>query len=113
VSLRQPKDEAERWVALCLMMLAIWLAALVLMAVIPSWWLYFWDSVLKKTGTFTLPVGIRTLTLPWQAVRDLIVVIWYGGALAASGLAIRAYNRRNSKVLPADEPKREATGGYK
>jgi hypothetical protein len=113
VSLRQPKDEAERWVALCLMMMAIWLALLISMAVIPSWWLYFWDSVLKKTGTFVLPLGFRKLTLQWQAVRDLIVVVWYGGALVVSGLAIREYNRRNPRVLPSGEEKREATGGYK
>ena len=34
-------------------------------------------------------------------------------ALAAFGLAIRAYNRRNPRTLPTGEEKREATGGYK
>jgi hypothetical protein len=33
--------------------------------------------------------------------------------LGAAGLAIRMYNRRNPKVLPSGEEKREVTGGYK
>jgi len=56
---------------------------------------------------------VRTLTLPMQAVRDVVVVVWYGLVLTAGGLAIRAYNKRNPKVLPSSEEKREVTGGYK
>ena len=113
MSLARPKDEGGRWVKLTLVMLAIWVVLFVTMAVIPSYWLYFADGTLKWTGKFQLPLGVRTLTLPLQAVRDMVVIIWYTVALAAAGLAIRIYNRRNPKTLPSGEEKREATGGYK
>jgi hypothetical protein len=113
MSLRRPKDEGERWVALTLVMMGIWIALFITMAVIPSYWLYFADGTLKWTGKLEVPLGVRTLSLPMQAVRDVVVVVWYGVVLGAAGLAIRAYNRRNPKVLPSGEEKREATGGYK
>src|SRR5215216_2068549 len=103
VSLVRPKDEGERWVRL----------VLITMAMIPSFWLYFADGTLKWTGKFTVPYGLGELELPMQAVRDVIVVLWYGVALVAFGLAVRAYNRRNPRTLPSGEEKREATGGYK
>ncbi len=113
MSLTRPKDEGERWVALTLVMMGIWVALFVTMAVVPSFWLYFADGTLKWTGKFEVPLGIRTLSLPMQAVRDVVVVVWYGVVLGAAGLLIRVYNRRKPKVLPAGEEKREATGGYK
>ena len=113
MSLVRPKDEGERWVRLVLLTMAIWVALFVTMAVIPSFWLYFADGTLKWTGKFTVPYGLGKLVLPMQAVRDVIVVLWYGVALAGFGLAIRAYNKRHPRTLPAGEEKREATGGYK
>jgi hypothetical protein len=113
VSLVRPKDEGERWVALTLVMMGIWVAMFVTMAVIPSFWLYFADGTLKWTGKFEVPLGVRTLTLPMQAVRDVVVVVWYGLVLTAGGLAVRMYNKRNPRVLPSGEEKREVTGGYK
>jgi hypothetical protein len=108
VSLVRPKDEGERWVRLVLITMGIWLLLFVTMAVIPSFWLYFADGTLKWTGKFTVPYGLGELELPMQAVRDVIVVLWYGVALA-----VRAYNKRHPKTLPSGEEKREATGGYK
>jgi len=113
VSLVRPKNEGERWVKLVLVTMGIWIALFVSMAVIPSFWLYFADGTLKWTGKFEVPLGFRTLTLPMQAVRDVIVVVWYGVAIGVAGLAVRAYNQRNPKVLPSGEEKREATGGYR
>jgi hypothetical protein len=113
VSLVRPKDEGERWVKLTLVTMGIWVALFVTMAVIPSFWLYFADGTLKWTGTFSVPYGFGELTLPMQAVRDVVVVIWYGVALGAFGLAIHLYNKRNPRTLPSGEEKREATGGYK
>ena len=113
MSLVRPKDEGEHWVKLVLITMGIWLLAFITMAVIPSFWLYFADGTLKWTGKFTVPYGLGELVLPMQAVRDVIVVLWYGAVLTAFGLAVRAYNRRNPKTLPAGEEKREATGGYK
>ena len=113
MSVVRPKDEGEHWVQLVLLTMAIWVAMFVTMAVIPSFWLYFADGTLKWTGKFTVPYGLGRLVLPMQAVRDVIVVLWYGVALGGFGLAIRAYNRRNPRTLPSGEEKREATGGYK
>ena len=113
MSLVRPKDEGERWVKLTLVTMGIWVAMFVTMAVIPSFWLYFADGTLKWTGTFSIPYGFGELTLPMQAVRDVVVVIWYGVALGAFGLAVHLYNKRNPKTLPSGEEKREATGGYK
>jgi hypothetical protein len=113
VSLLRPKDESQRWVRLSLVTIGIWLAMIIVLAVIPSWWLYFADATLKWTDNFTLRLGVRTVVLPKQVLRDLIVVGWYGAALAAAGMLIAAHNKRNRKVLPPDEAKREATGGYR
>jgi len=113
VSLRRPKDEGQRWVALSLITMGIWIAMLIVLAVIPSWWLYFADGTLKWTDNLTLRLGIRTVVLPKQVIRDLVVVGWYGVALVAAGRLIGIHNKRNAKVLPPDEAKREATGGYR
>ena len=113
MSLVRPKNEGERWVRLVLVTMGIWVALFITMAVIPSFWLYFADGTLKWTGRFTVPYGFGELDLPQQAIRDVIVVVWYGVALAGFGLAIRAYNKRNPRTLPTGEEKREATGGYK
>jgi hypothetical protein len=113
VSLVRPKDEGERWVRLTLITMALWVALFITMAVIPSYWLYFADGTLKMTGRFTIPYGFGELDLPQQALRDVIVVVWYGLALGVFGLGIHLYNKRNPRTLPSGEEKREATGGYK
>jgi hypothetical protein len=113
VSLARPKDEGRRWWTLALLMLALTAGLFVTMAVVPSWWLYFADGTLKWTRNFTVPLGVRKLVLPQKAIRDTIVVIWYGLVLVGAGLGVRVYNRRNPKVLPSGEDKREATGGYR
>jgi hypothetical protein len=113
VSLARPKNEGERFFALALLMLGLTAALFVTMAVVPSWWLYFADGTLKWTKNVTLPLGIRKLVLPQKAIRDVIVLVWYGLVLVAAGLAVRAYNRRHPRALPSGEEKREATGGYK
>jgi hypothetical protein len=101
MSLRKPKDEGERWVAVSLISFVIFAALIVLLAIIPSYWLYFADGTLKWTTTLL------------QAVRDVIVSGYYVVALVAIGAAVVIWNRRNPKVLPQGESKREATGGYK
>ncbi|HEX6675311.1 MAG TPA: hypothetical protein VF486_09830 [Actinomycetes bacterium] len=113
MSLARPKDEGQRWFALVLMMLGLWAALFITMAVAPSWWLYFADGTLKWTKNFTLNLGFRKLVMQQKVIRDTIVVIWYGLVLSGAGLAVKAYNGRNPKVLPSGEEKREATGGYR
>lgn len=113
MSLLQPKNESQRWVSLFLVAMGIFVAMIIFLAVIPSWWLYFADATLKWTDNFTLSLGVRKIVLSKQVIRDLIVVVWYGVALLAAGRLIGIFNKRNPKVLGRDEGKREATGGYK
>jgi hypothetical protein len=113
VSVLQPKNESQRWVSLWLVAMGIFLAMIIVLAVIPSWWLYFADATLKWTDNFTLSLGIRKIVLSKQVIRDLLVVVWYGVALLVAGRLIGIWNKRNQKVLAADESKREATGGYR
>jgi hypothetical protein len=113
VSLLRPTNESQRWVSLSLITMGIFVAMIIFLAVIPSWWLYFADATLKWTDNFTLSLGVRKIVLSKQVIRDLIVVVWYGVALVAAGLLIRIYNQRNPKVPAPGEGKREATGGYK
>jgi hypothetical protein len=113
VSLLRPKNESQRWVSLWLVAMGIFVAMIIFLAVIPSWWLYFADATLKWTDNFTVSLGIRKVVLSKQVIRDLIVVGWYGVALLAAGRMIGIWNKRNPRVLPPDEGKREATGGYR
>jgi hypothetical protein len=113
VSLARPKDEGQHWWVLALTMLALTAGLFVTMAVVPSWWLYFADGTLKWTKNFHLSLGFRELVLPQKVIRDTIVLVWYGVVLVGAGLAVRVYNRRNPRVLPSGEEKREATGGYR
>ena len=113
MSLLRPKTESQRWVSLTLATMGIWIAMIIVFAVVPSWWLYFADGTLKWTDNFTVSLGIRKIVLSKQVIRDLIVVAWYGVTLLAAGRMIGIWNKRNPRVLPADEAKREATGGYK
>jgi len=113
VSLLRPKNESQHWVSLWLVAMGIFVAMIIFLAVIPSWWLYFADATLKWTDNFTLSLGIRKIVMSKQVIRDVIVVIWYGVALVAAGGLIRIYNQRNTKMLAPDEGKREATGGYR
>jgi hypothetical protein len=93
--------------------MGIFVAMIIFLAVIPSWWLYFADATLKWTDNFTLSLGIRKIVLSKQVIRDIIVVIWYGVVLLAAGRMIGIWNKRNPKVLAPHESKREATGGYR
>jgi hypothetical protein len=101
MSLRKPKDEGERWVAVSLISFVLFAILLVLLAIVPSYMLYFADGTLGWT------------TQILQAVRDIIVSGYYVVALVAIGAGVVIWNKRNPKVLPPGESKREATGGYK
>jgi hypothetical protein len=101
MSLRKPKDEGERWVSASLASFGVFLLLVIVMAIVPSYWLYFADGTLRWTSQFL------------QAFRDVIVSGFYVVALVALGIWAVLWQKRNEKVLPGDEEKREATGGYK
>ena len=101
MSLRKPKDEGERWVALSLLSLGLFAGMIVVFAIIPSFWLYFADGTLKWTSFWL------------NKLRDVIVTGYYLVVLGAAIAAIVVWNKRHPRILPAGEEKREATGGYK
>jgi hypothetical protein len=101
VSLRKPKDEGERWIQVSLLSLALFAAMIVVLAIIPSYWLYFADGTLKWTSKLM------------AAVRDIVLSGYYVVILSAVAVVIVRWNKRNPKILPTGEEKREATGGYK
>jgi hypothetical protein len=101
VSLRKPKDECEHWIQVSLLSLALFAAMIVVLAIIPSYWLYFADGTLKWTSKLM------------AAVRDIVLSGYYVVILSAVAVVIVRWNKRNPKILPTGEEKREATGGYK
>jgi|tagenome__1003787_1003787.scaffolds.fasta_scaffold20864749_1 hypothetical protein len=101
VSLRKPKDEGERWIQYSLVALGLFAAMIVVFAIIPSFFLYFADGTLKWTSKLM------------AAVRDIVLSGYYVVVLSVVAAAIIRWNKRNPRILPAGEDKREATGGYK
>ena len=101
MSLRKPKDEGEHWIQVSLLSLALFAAMIVVLAIIPSYWLYFADGTLKWTSKLM------------AAVRDIVLSGYYVVILSAVAVVIVRWNKRNPKILPTGEEKREATGGYK
>ena len=101
MSLRQPKDEGQRWVQLSLLSLGLFAAMIVVFAIIPSFWLYFADGTLKWTSFWL------------NKLRDVIVTGYYVVVLGAAIAGVVTWNKRHPKILPSGEDKREATGGYK
>jgi hypothetical protein len=101
VSLRKPKDEGEHWIQVSLLSLALFAAMIVVLAIIPSYFLYFADGTLKWTSKLM------------AAVRDIVLSGYYVVVLSVVAVLIVRWNKRNPTILPTGEEKREATGGYK
>jgi uncharacterized membrane protein YpjA len=101
MSLRRPKDEGERWISVSLASFGVFALLVILTVIVPSYWLYFADGTLRWTSEFL------------QALRDIVVTGYYAVALVALAVATVIWQKRNERILPGDEEKREATGGYK
>jgi hypothetical protein len=85
------------------------------LAVIPSWWLYYGDTVLKwgGQGCVSLSTGKDAISCLKQTARDLVVVIELGAGFTGFLVAFMMYQKKFPKQLAPGEPKPEATGGYK
>jgi hypothetical protein len=81
-----------------------------LLAVIPSWWLYYADGVLRWGGQGCTEIDGQCLK---QAAKDIVVVVENGMVLGAVVVAFMLWQKRFPKQLAAGEKKPEATGGYK
>lgn len=85
------------------------------LAVIPSWWLYYGDTVLKwgGQGCVSLSTGKEAISCLKQTARDIVVVVELGIGFTGFIVAFLMYQKKFPKQLAPGEPKPEATGGYK
>jgi len=81
-----------------------------LLAILPSWWLYFADGQLDWGGQGCIELDMSCLK---QAAKDTVVVVQNAVVLAGFVIAFIIYQRKNPKQLAPGEEKSEATGGYK
>ena len=100
----------SEWVRAGLAALGLAILAWHILAVLPSWWLYYADGVLGWGGngcTKLDPVCFK------QAAKDIVVVMENAVGLGAFVVAFAMYQKKFPKQLAPGEPKREMTGGYK
>lgn len=98
------------WVKASVAALALSTLAWRILAVIPSWWLYYAEGELDWGGQGCVALDMTCLK---QTGKDLIVVIQNALALGAFVVAFMIYQKKFPKGLAAGEKKSEATGGYK
>jgi hypothetical protein len=100
----------NEWVRAGLGALGIAILAWHVLAILPSWWLYYADGVLGWGGNGCTNLDMSCLK---QTAKDLVVVVENALGLGGFIVAFLAYQRRFPKQLAPGEPKREMTGGYK
>jgi hypothetical protein len=100
----------SEWVRAGLSAFGLAILALRLLAVIPSWWLYFSDSHLHWGGTGCTAIDAQCIK---QAVKDTAVVIENALVLGGFIVGFLIWQKRNPKQLAPGESKPEVTGGYK
>lgn len=100
----------SEWVKAGLATLALATFSWHILAVLPSWWLYYADGVLGWGGNGCTALDASCLK---QSVRDIVVVGENAVGLGAFVVAFLVYQKKFPKQLAAGEPKREMTGGYK
>lgn len=81
-----------------------------LLAVLPSWWLYYADGRLKWGGQGCAKIDLACIK---QTAKDSIVVIQNAVVLGGFVVAFLLWQKKFPKQLAAGEDKPEATGGYK
>lgn len=82
-----------------------------LLAVLPSWWLYFADGRLGwgGQGCVSLIGGTELLSCAKQTAKDLVVVIENAVVLGGFVVAFLMYQKKNPKQLASGENKPEPT----
>jgi len=100
----------SQWVRASLGALGMAILAWHVLAILPSWWLYYADGVLGWGGngcTKLDPVCFK------QIAKDTVVVIENAIGLGALVVAIVMFQKKFPKQLAPGETKGETTGGYK
>ncbi len=100
----------SEWVRAGLGALGLAIVAWHTLAIIPSWWLYYAESVLDWGGAGCTALDASCLK---QAFKDTVVVVENGVALGGFVVAFLIYQKKFPKQLAPGEKKPEATGGYK
>jgi hypothetical protein len=100
----------SEWVKASLAAFGIATLAWRLLAVIPSWWLYYADGRLQWGGQGCVELDVSCLK---QTAKDTVVVIENAIVLGGFVAAFLIYQKKFPKQLAAGESKPEATGGYK
>lgn len=100
----------SEWVKATLAAFGLAILGLRLLAVIPSWWLYFSDSHMKWGGQGCTAIDASCLK---QAAKDTIVVIENAVVLGGFVVGFLIWQKKFPKQLAPGEAKPEATGGYK
>lgn len=98
------------WVRASLAAFGLAILGIRLLAVLPSWWLYFSDSHLHWGGQGCAQIDLQCIK---QAVKDTAVVVENAVVLGAFVVGFIIYQRKFPKQLAPGEAKPEATGGYK
>jgi len=100
----------NEWMRATLASLALAIIGIRLLAVLPSWWLYFADTKMKWGGQGCATIDLQCVK---QTIKDLVVVVENGAVLGAFVVGFLIYQRKFPKQLASGESKPEATGGYK
>lgn len=100
----------SEWVRATLAALGLAIIGLRLLAVVPSWWLYFSDSHLHWGGQGCTALDLQCLK---QAIKDTGVVIENALVLGGFIVGFLIWQKKFPKQLSPGESKPEATGGYK
>ena len=100
----------SEWVKASLGTLALAILAWHILAVLPSWWLYYADGVLGWGGNGCTKLDAVCFK---QIAKDLVVVTENAVGLGAFVVGFLMFQKKFPKQLATGEPKRETTGGYK
>ena len=93
-----------------------------LLAVLPSWWLYFAETKMEWGGQGCVAINIfagdealraDAYQCIKQATKDTVVVIQNAVVVGAMVVAFMVWQKKFPKQLAQGEAKPEATGGYK
>ncbi|MBI4728028.1 MAG: hypothetical protein HY775_00775 [Acidobacteria bacterium] len=100
----------NEWVKASLAAFAVAVIGWRLLAVVPSWWLYYADGQLKWGGQGCTKIDAGCLK---QAAKDIVVVVENTAVLVGFAVAFLSYQKRFPKQLGPGERRGDTTGGYK
>jgi hypothetical protein len=100
----------SEWVKASLGTLGLAILAWHILAILPSWWLYYADGVLGWGGNGCSKLDAVCFK---QIAKDLVVVTENAVGLGAFVVGFLMFQKKFPKQLATGEPKRESTGGYK